>query len=192
MSKTKKVTHRCKAATTGIETRVHDDAERLVEFLMETEGKTTSNINGLCVKLGWLKGNGSIRETDRGRFQAARNHVKDAVGNDGEPCTGYRLHYMSGKQDGMLVLIDPEAGLMTLAEGAIARLAGWLQREKQHQTENAREMETLERLAQQANKTGDTFGHKVCLKASIDIEEFGTVRPKTMAEMQVWVDSLNK
>lgn len=171
--------------------KMHADALALVGFLMDNGGKVRMTNADIAHKLGFTTRRGSIVEIDRGRFHRARNHVKDGVSKDGKACCGYRLHYREGGKSGtQYALIDPQGGIGEHATASLESVRGWQTRERQHHTENLRMIVQFEALGDMALTGGDKPGYHVCQKAIIEMEEFGTLKPTTMADLQAWVDSL--
>jgi hypothetical protein len=67
-----------------------------------------------------------------------------------------------------------------------------MSREAQHKTENAREVETWERLGDHALARGDKAGYRICVGAAVELDRDGTVSSKTMAEAAVWVEAIRR
>ena len=128
-------------------------------------------------------------QPDTGRFYRARNHVRDRVDDTGEPCCGYMLHYR-GTHKSTLELIDPQDTLKNRAKGAWQSQRGWVVRERQHHTENLRQVRTFQEKASECVTVGDTIGAQVNFQAAHDIETSGTVLPPTMAVYEAWLQSL--
>lgn len=171
--------------------RTHDDGLLLVEYLMARSGKVEKTNEAIAMDLGMLKNlGGGMRKVDAARFVQARNHVKDGTEADGRPCCGYRLHYRSTARHTEFALIDPTGDLGPHLAAAIESVRGWLTREKQHHTENQRQIETWERLGDHALARGDKAGYRICARASVELERDSTVSDKTMAEAAVWTDAL--
>ncbi len=171
--------------------RTHDDGLALVEYIMARGGKVEKTNEAIAAELGMLKnlGNG-IRQIDNARFVQARNHVKDGTDPDGSPCCQYRLHYRASGRRTEFALIDPTGDLGPHVIAAIESVRGWMTREAQHKTENARQVETWERLADHALARGDKAGYRICVGAAVELDRDGTVSPKTMAEAAVWIDAI--
>lgn len=172
------------------ESKEHNDAQAFVGFLMDQNGSTPLANPDVAIELGFTKRIGRSIEVDMPRFYRARNHVKDRIWEGGQPCCGFRLHYREIKNGTQLALIDPSGDLGDHAVAALENLHGWMTRERQHQSESLRQIVSFETLADQALARGDKPGYRICQKAIIELDEYGTVKPTTMAELQVWVDSL--
>jgi hypothetical protein len=171
--------------------RTHDDGLALVEYLMARGGKVEKTNEAITVDLGMLKNlGGGVRQVDGARFTQARHHVQDGTDADGKPCCGYRLHYRSSAKATEFTLIDPTGDLGPHANAAIESVRGWVVREKQHHTENQRQIETWERLGDHALARGDKMGYRVCQRAALDLENDGSVSAHTMAEATVWLDTV--
>jgi hypothetical protein len=170
--------------------RTHDDGLQLVEYLMARGGKVEKTTEAIAFDLSMLKhlGGGNLR-VDMSRFAQARNHVQDGT-DAGKPCCGYRLHYRSLSKGAEFTLIDPTGDLGPHAGATIASVLGWVAREKQHHTENQRQIETWERLGEHALARGDKVGYRICQRASVELNRDGTVSAATMAEANVWLDAL--
>lgn len=168
----------------------HTDAVALVELLMESGGYMTDSNPEIAMRLGFTTRRGQLMDIDMGRFYRARNHVRDRVDHDNRPCCGYQLHYRNVKGREVFALIDPSGDLGEHAYAAVGQLRGWMTRERQHQTENNRQVRTLAELGTHALSRGDKDGYRLCVMGTIDLEEHGTIRPTTMAAMAVWVSSL--
>ena len=168
----------------------HQDAIAVISLLMDEGGSSPLPNAEIAYQLGFTTRRGKTIEVDQGRFYRARNHVKDRVWKDGKPCCGYQLHYREIKGEAHLALIDPTGDLGEHAVAAVANLRGWMARERQHQTESLRQIASFEALADHALARGDKDGYRLCQRAIIDLDDLGTVRPKTMAELNVWVDAL--
>jgi hypothetical protein len=172
------------------DSKEHSDALAVVEFLMEQGGYTPLSNPDVAVELGFVNRRGKNLEVDVGRYYRARNHVRDRVWEDGKPCCSYTLHYRTIKGSEQLALIDPTGTLGEHAVASVSQLRGWMTRERQHQTENTRQMRTLDTLASHALARGDKDGYRLCVRAGIDIEEYGTIRPPLLAELDIWATSI--
>jgi hypothetical protein len=172
----------------------HDDAILLVQYLVDRGGIVEKPNEGIAMDLHWMTNRGGgTWQVDIPRLVQARNHVKDGVDDNGKPCCGFRLNYRAAghnRKGTELTLIDPTGSLGPHVNAVAKTVAGWMSREAQHHTENQREIETVERLGDHALALGDKTGYKLCARMSMEIEDYGTVLPKTMAEVMVWLDSL--
>jgi hypothetical protein len=176
----------CKPAT-----QEHTDGVALIELLLDAGGKVEATQDELAAKLGMLRLlGGGFRATDLSRFHRARNHVRDCVDSAGQPCCGFGLHYRKAGRVSVLALIDPSGDLGEHADAAIASILGWITRERQHHSENTRMTESFQLLASHALARGDLNGQRLCITASIEIEQHGTVQPATMALLRAWAGSL--
>lgn len=171
--------------------RTHDDALQLVEYIMARGGKVQKSNEAIADDLGMRKNRGGgVRLVDMPRFAQARRHVQDGTSPDGKPCTGYRLHYRSTARDTEFALADSTGDMGSHVVVAIESVRGWLVRERQHQTENHRQIEIWERLGDHALARNDKTGYRICMRAAIELEQDGTVSSKTMADANVWLDAL--
>lgn len=168
----------------------HADAMHLVAWLFERGGSSYLTQRDIAYELGFVKRTGKTLEVMEGRYYRAVNHVKDCHDNANRPCTGYRLHYRDIKGKKHLCLVDPSGDLGSHALAAVESLRGWMVRERQHHTENSRQVATTEALADHALAQGDKQGYRLCQRAIIDLQENGTIRPTTMAELFEWADSI--
>ncbi len=173
--------------------KAHADAMKIVEFLIDQNGTTNLSQDEISRKLNFLK-NSHTRgfvAIDKGRFSRAKNHVMDCVDASGKSCCGYRLHYRkSGAGGSTLSLEDPSGDLGSHAQAALGALLGWMSRERQHHTENRRQIVTFEALGDHALANGDKHGYRLVTQAIIDLDRDGTVLPETMAQLQVWASGL--
>lgn len=170
-------------------TKGHADAAKLAEFLMDENGTTELTNDDITRKLGWLKKTqiAGLVAVDKARFSQARNHLADFADIDGKPCCGFRLHYRrSGRSGSTLALHDPSGDLGEHMKAALANLLGWMSRERQHQTENRRQITQLEALGDMVLANGDRHGYRLVTQAVIDLDRDGTVLPETMAQLQIW------
>lgn len=167
-------------------TKVHADAMKIAEFLFEQGGTVEIPNMELARKLDMLKRNGAMFDYDKPRFSRAKNHLMDSVATDGKPCCGYRVHYRRSGLVSTWSLHDPTGGLGAHREGAMGNLLGWMSRERQHQTENRRQITAFETLADDVLANGDREGYKLLQRAVIDLDRDGTVLPETMALLQAW------
>lgn len=172
------------------DTQEHQDAQALIGFLMEQGGSSPLNNRDVALELGFISRRGTDIKVDIDRFYRARNHVKDRVWEDGRPCCAYRLHYREIKKQAHLALIDPTGDLSEHALAALATLRGWVVRERQHQSESSRQVVSFEALADHALARNDKSGYRLCQKAIIELDDVGTVKPTTLAELNVWVESI--
>lgn len=172
--------------------KAHVDAMKIVEFLVDHDGTVDITQDELARKLDMLKPQKGIGYLiDNQRFARARNHITDFVDMDGKPCCGYRLHYRrSGRGGSTLSLADPTGDLGEHAKVAIGSLLGWMSRERQHHTENQRQINNFETLADHALANGDKHGYKVLQRSIVDLDRDGTVLPDTMAQLQVWANGM--
>lgn len=171
----------------GGTTQAHADAVKLVEFLMEQGGAVDLTQDEIARKLDMLKHQSrGIMTIDKSRYNRARNHLADCVGRDARPCCGYRLNYRRSGIQSVLTLVDPSGDLGSHAKASMASLLGWISRERQHHTENRRQVLEFEALADHALANKDKHGYKVLQRAIIDLDRDGTVLPETMAQLQVW------
>lgn len=172
-------------------TRTHADGETLVTFLMGQNGSTKLSQSEVAGRLDfWKDRGGGVRQVDRGRFNRAKNHVRDRVDENGKPCCGYTIHYRRSGSESVLALVDPSGDLGAHAEAAVATIRGWVSRENQHLTENRRHIETMELLANHTLARRDREGYRVLQRAIIDVERDGTVSADTMADLNVWLAAL--
>jgi hypothetical protein len=171
--------------------RTHDDALQLVEYLMLKGGSVEKTNEGIALDLKMLRSHGGGHfQVDMARFAQARLHVQDSTTPDGKPCCGYRLHYRALARGALFSLIDPTGDLGSHANAAIESVRGWVAREKQHKTENQRQIETFERLGEHCLARGDKGGYRICQRCSLELENEGTISASTMAEAAVWLDAL--
>ncbi len=179
-------------------TQEHKDAEQLVQYLMVQDGETLETNAEVAGGLDfWIDMGGGHKRIDENRYYRARNHVRDRVGVDDEgnhvgPCCGYQLHYRKDGPVGQstLTLIDPSGNLGHHAAQVVGTVKGWLTRERQHMTETRRHQWSVETLGDHALANGDRDGYRLCQRASIEIEEFGSIRETTMAELSVWMETV--
>ncbi len=179
-------------------TKEHRDGVRLVEYLMARGGETIETNAELAGGLDfWIDMGGGHKRIDENRYYRARNHVRDRVEVDGEgnhvgPCCGYQLHYRKdgAKGKSILTLIDPSGDLGSHAAQVIGTIEGWLTRDRQHITEIRRHQASVETLGDHALANGDRDGYRLCQRVSIEIEEFGSIRETTMAELSVWMETV--
>jgi hypothetical protein len=171
--------------------RTHDDGLQLVEYLMARGGSVRKPNETIAIDLGMLKnlGGGNL-QVDGPRFAQARHHVQDGIDADRKPCCGYRLHYRTTVKGSELALIDPTGDLGSHVVATIESVRGWMVREKQHHTENQRQIETWERLGDHALARDDRDGYRICARAAVELEQGGTVSDATMAEAAVWADAV--
>lgn len=171
--------------------KVHADAMKIAEFLIENNGTVEIPQDQLAHKLDMLKHEKrGFYLVDKGRFSRARNHLMDSVAADGKPCCGYRVHYRRAGLISTWSLHDPSGGLGAHREGALGNLLGWMSRERQHQTENRRQIGAFDALADDVLRNGDREGYKLLQRAVIELDRDGTVLPETMALLQSWAGSL--
>ena len=179
-------------------TREHRDGLLLVEYLMARDGETTDTNAELAGALGfWIDMGGGHKRIDENRYYRARNHVRDRVAVDKEgnhlgPCCGYQLHYRKdgAKGKSSLTLIDASGNLGHHAAQVVGTIEGWLTRDRQHMTETRRHQASIETLGDHALANGDRDGYRLCQRVSIEIEEFGSIRETTMAELSVWMETV--
>lgn len=174
---------RCK-----VDSQVHRDAAGIVEYVHQHGGELHISHK----KLGKACGieahvaNGLYRVNDR-RVYAALTHLKESVDANDRPCCGYRVHYKHSGPDAILRLIDPLDEHDVIRSG-IETIRGWFQIEKRQLTENRRQVNVLETLAEQAFSNGDRFGYDVCRNAMHDLEKDGRLSAATQAELSVWLE----
>jgi hypothetical protein len=180
--------HRCDGTS-----KAHADATKIVEFLIDHNGTVDIPQDELARKLDFTKNlRRGLTAIDTGRFSRARNHIMDCVDVDGRPCCGYRIHYRkSGSAGSTLSLADPSGDLGAHAQVSIGSLLGWMSRERQHHTENQRQIHSFETLADHALANSDKHGYKLLQRAVIDLDRDGTVLPETMAQLQVWATGMS-
>lgn len=172
-------------------TKVHDDAVRIVNFILN-EGKWTDLTNEqLATKCGFWQEQGSIRRLNMPRFHKAVRHTKDRCDEEGNPCCYWTLHYRSaGPSGSVLALIDPTGDLGTHAKAVVGQLYGSMNKQKSQETENRRDMESWQLLAKHAGANGDLYGHSICMQAGTDLRRYGHVRADTMAELELWMSGI--
>ena len=170
--------------------KVHRDALALVELMFKEGGHVPLVNKDLAFALGFTIRRGSVVEIDMARFHRARNHTQDGIWKNGKPCCGYRLHYREIRGSTSFVLIDESAGAGEYALAYIAQLLGWLTRLRQRQTEDRRQIVTLEALAGLARQLNDDVGSQICQRAMIELDEFATIKPRTIGEMTSWAQGL--
>lgn len=172
-------------------TKEHADAVRIVEYLIDRNGAVEATHEAIARTLGMYRDHGGgVMSVDQKRYGRARNHVRDRIDENGQPCCGYTLEYRRSGKTSILALIDPSGDLGHHATAAIATIRGWVSRERQHHTENQRMLETVELLSDHVLAHKDRDGYRLLQRASIEIERDGTVGPSTMAELNYWLDSL--
>lgn len=169
----------------------HDDAVALIDFLLQRGGKTDLPAEKLAEALGWEQRLGSARMVDMGRFQRARNHVKDGTAKDGQPCTGFRLHYRTSARDNEWMLIDPSGSLDHHREVAVRDLIGDLQQQVAARTINGRRIVAGHAVGDMAlqQDPSDVQGYQLMTRYVMEIERFGAASDGTIAEMMVWLQS---
>jgi hypothetical protein len=169
----------------------HKDAEGIIAFVMDGGGNVETTHERIAVALDlWRNHGGGIRSVDESRYHRARNHARDRIDSTGRPCCGYTLHYRRSGPTSTLALIDPSGSLGSHAGPAIATFRGWVSRERQHQTENQRQTETVESLADHALSVGDKVGYRLMQRVSIAIENDGSIPGSMMAEVEAWLGTL--
>lgn len=172
-------------------TKAHADAMKIVEFIVDQNGTVEATQDEIARKLDMVKHQGrGFLSIDNSRYRRALNHIADCVDEDGKPCCGYRLHYRKAGQVSTLSLADPTGDLGSHAQVSIGNLLGWMSRERQHHTENQRQVHNFETLADHALAKGDKQGYKLLQRAIVDLDRDGTVLPETMAQLQVWASAV--
>lgn len=174
------------------DTQEHEDAQAIVDFIFRQGGEITTSNEGLAVELGLWKNLGAgHRRTNMARIRAAKNHIRDRVDRKtGKPCCGYTIHYRHSGRESILTLIDPSGNIGSHATAAVASFRGWLTREHQHNTENQRQIETVEMLADHALANNDRVGFRLLQRVSIALDQDGVIPLPLMAEVEVWLGSL--
>jgi hypothetical protein len=171
--------------------REHRDAVKIVELLLDSNGAVEATQEQIADRLNFYQDIGrGMRRVNIRRYHRARNHVRDRVDENGRPCCGFTVHYRKSGRTSWLALIDPSGDLGEHATAALGTVRGWVSRERQHHTENTRMIETLSLLADHALARSDMDGCRLCTRASLEIEQHGTVSPPTMAQLHVWAEGL--
>lgn len=170
----------------------HDDAVALVDFLLQNGGKTDIPAEQLAQTLGWEQRLGSARMVDMGRFQRARNHVKDGTAKDGKPCTGFRLHYRTSARENEWMLVDPSGGLPHHREVATREIQGDLQQQVAFRTINGRRIATAHAMGEMClqSEPSDVPGYQLMTRYAMELERFGAASDGTIAEMALWLQSV--
>jgi len=167
----------------------HHDALALVQYLLDHGGKSNLTHGQLTEALGWEQRIGNTRVLDTGRFERARNHVKDGLDKDNiTPCTGYRLHYRPSTAENMWMLVDPAGDLDHHREVVRRELRGDLQQEVAARSIVGRRVETANAAAEMCLKASppDGVGHRLLLTYALELERWGAVSNTTLAELMVW------
>lgn len=173
-------------------TKAHADAMKIVEYLADHDGTIEIPQDELAHKLDMLKHERrGMYIVDKSRFSRARNHLMDCVDGEGKPCCGYRIHYRRAGQLSTFSLSDPKGDMGAHREAALGSVLGWMSRERQHHTENQRQIAVFETLADDVLKNGDKEGYKILQRAVIDLDRDGTVIPETMAQLQNWATAFS-
>lgn len=174
-------------------TKAHADALKIVEFLADHDGTIEIPQDELARKLDMLKHQkgAGMYLIDKSRFSRARTHLMDCVDAEGKPCCGYRIHYRRSGSGSTFSLSDPKGDMGAHREAAIGSVLGWMSRERQHHTENQRQIATFETLADDVLQNGDKEGYKILQRAVIDLDRDGTVIPETMAQLQSWASKIS-
>lgn len=172
----------------------HEDAVALVDYLLAHGGKTELPAERLALELGWEQRLGMTRVTDMGRFQRARNHVKDGRAKDGGACTGFSLHYRTSARDNVWMLIDPRGDLPHRLEVAAREIQGDIQQQVAFRTVNGRRISTAHATADMCLQTepSDVTGYQLMTTYAMELKRFGTPTDTTIAELAVWLDSVAK
>ncbi len=167
----------------------HDDAVALAEYMLARGGQADKPAEQIALDLKWEQRLGGMRQTDMGRFQRARNHLKDGRAKDGKPCTGYSLHYRTSGKGSVWKLIDPAGGLQHHMDAAIEEIRGDIQQQVSFRTVNGRRISTAEQMAEWCLKaeTPDGRGHRLMLEYSIELRKFGAVSDGLIAEINLWL-----
>jgi hypothetical protein len=165
----------------------HKDAQKLVAYLI-AQGLGTDDSNDEVASKVFRLSHGM---PDTGRFHRARNHIRDRVeeADASKPCTGYTLHYR-GINNSRLELIDPNASLANRGRAALHHLLGVVTRERQHQTEMARNAASFMAMGNECSMAGDTYGASLNYRCATEIDTVGTITPRSLGEYHAWVDSL--
>jgi hypothetical protein len=166
----------------------HHDGIDLVSYLMASGGKSDRTAAEICEDLGWWRRTGSSsRELDMGRFDRAKNHVKDGT-RDGGPCTGFRVHYRTSARGNEWRLIDPSGSLADHREAARAEILGDIQTQVSYRTINGRRIVTAHSMADfcLAATPPDTYGYQLMMQYCVEIENFGAITDKTIAELTAY------
>lgn len=171
--------------------REHRDALLLVELLLDHNGDIEETHEEVADSLGFRRAvTGGMRQIDMSRYHRARNHVRDRIADDGRPCCAFTIHYRRSGRNSVLALIDPSGDLGSHAIAAIATIRGFVSRERQHHTENQRQIESVELLADHVLSNSDRQGYRLLQRVAVAIEEHGTIPPTLMAELEVWLAGL--
>lgn len=167
----------------------HADALVLVEYILNSGGRTNLTMDQLAQELGWEQRVGSARVTDLKRLQIARNHVKDGLAKDGKPCTGFRLHYRTSARENEWMLIDPSGGADHQMEIALREIQGDLQQHVAFRTVNGRRASAAHAAAEMFLKAGNTEGYQRMTSLAMEYERFGAPSDQTIAELNLWLAS---
>lgn len=167
----------------------HDDAVALAEYMLARGGQADKPAEQIALDLKWEQRLGGMRKTDTGRFQRARNHLKDGRAKDGKPCTGYSLHYRTSGKGSVWKLIDPAGGLQHHMDAAIEEIRGDIQQQVSFRTVNGRRIATAEQMAEWCLKADppDGRGHRLMLEYSMELRKFGAVSDGLIAEINLWL-----
>ena len=172
--------------------KIHRDAEKVVEFLLDANGAVKLPNGEIARKLGFLKNQTKgVFILDTGRFQRARSHLNDCHNPDGKPCCHFNVNYRkAGAGESVLALIDPDGTIDDHWRASVATVLGVMSRERQHQTEIVRCMGQVEDLADFALTSGDKAGYRICQRVITDLDHYSTIHGDTLGEFIAWAEGL--
>jgi hypothetical protein len=155
-------------------------AKDTIDFLMARDGFWEGSKAAFAEEMGWFRRDGA---PDREMVEAVCNLTRD---QDQQPqyaqdqLAGFIVAY-SPSQGGM-TLLDPESGEMPL-QHYVHILAGDMQRQRQHMTENRRRLPTWKTAGRIAANGKDQDLARLCWQAENEIDRSGFVDDHTVSEM---------
>jgi hypothetical protein len=156
-----------------LKSQKHDDAKRLVEFLIAEGGDTLHSNPAICRALS----------IDSRRLHRAKAHLHRCNALNGY-LTGYRA---TAHGTNVLVLIDPTASetLSSLSDRRLAAQRGWNGRLIQNMTERSRARDHFNGMAQEALARGNPAGATALDLAASEIYTNGVISAGTLLAMDL-------
>lgn len=156
------------------------DAERAIHFLIDRGNFWSGTKEQFAFAMEWVKADGSA---DRRRVENVCNLTRDQDDLSdwiGKTLGGFLIAY--APSDGGMTLVDPSASEMPL-DHFVHVLAGDVQRQKQHKTENRRRIPTWTKAGQAAMNGGDAELARLCWQAENEVNSAGFVSDTTAGQL---------
>jgi len=156
------------------------DARDAIEVLMSCGAYWPGSKEQFAFKMEWLKANG---EADRRRVEDVCNLTRDQEQKPPwvqETLAGFVIAYAPSQ--GGMVLIDPASGELPLEHYAHL-LAGDLQRQQQHKTENRRRLPMWKKAGAVAMNSGDAELARLFWQGENEVSSRGVVSEITSNDL---------